>query len=80
MEKAAIEQELVRAGWGPYEGSSGHLLIDNTGDLSILTAWTQWTVSPTNAVRRAGFTAMLASFVFVPSGREHVSKEGNARV
>ena len=39
MIREAIEQELVRAGWEVDDGFSGHLLIGNAGDLSILTPW-----------------------------------------
>ena len=42
MIKEAIEQTLVTAGWEVDGGFSGHLLIGNAGDLSILTPWWAW--------------------------------------
>ncbi len=42
MEKEAIEQELVRTGWEVDYGFSGHLIIGNAGDLSILTPSQTW--------------------------------------
>ena len=36
MEKEAVEQELVRAGWEVDYGFLEHLTIGNAGDLSIL--------------------------------------------
>jgi hypothetical protein len=37
VKKEAIEQEVARAGWEVDIGFSGHLIIGNAGDLSILT-------------------------------------------
>src|SRR3954471_17062000 len=42
MIKEAIEQTLVAADWEVDGGFSGHLLIGNAGDLSILTPWWAW--------------------------------------
>lgn len=42
MEKEAIEQELVKTGWEVDYGFSGHLVIGNAGDLSILTPSQAW--------------------------------------
>jgi hypothetical protein len=47
VENEAIEQELARAGWEMDYGFSGHLIIGNAGDLSILAppqAW--WSATP----------------------------------
>ena len=39
MIREAIEQTLVSAGWEVDDGFSEHLVIGNTGDLSILILW-----------------------------------------
>jgi hypothetical protein len=39
VNKEAIEQELERTGWELDHGFSGHLIIGNSGDLSILAPW-----------------------------------------
>ena len=36
MEREAIEQEVMRTGWEVDYGFSGHLIIGNADDLSIL--------------------------------------------
>jgi hypothetical protein len=42
VEKETIEQEMVRAGWEVDYGFLGHLIIGNTGDLSILIPSEVW--------------------------------------
>jgi hypothetical protein len=37
VEREAIEQEVMRGGWEVDYGFSGHLIIGNAEDLSILT-------------------------------------------
>lgn len=49
MNKEAIEQELERTGWAIDHSFSGHLIIGNSGDLSILAPWSsdeQFLASP----------------------------------
>ncbi len=36
MKKEAIDREVVRAGWDLDHGFSGHMIIGNAGNLSIL--------------------------------------------
>ena len=42
MEREAIEQEVMRTGWEVNYGFSGHLIIGNADDLSILTPSLDW--------------------------------------
>jgi hypothetical protein len=46
VEKEAIEQEVMRAGWEVDYGFLGHLIIGNAGDLSILTPSQAWQGAP----------------------------------
>jgi signal transduction histidine kinase len=42
VEREAIEQEVMRTGWEVDYGFSGHLIIGNAEDLSILTPSQAW--------------------------------------
>jgi hypothetical protein len=42
VEREAIEQEVMRTGWEVDYGFSGHLIIGNADDLSILTPSLDW--------------------------------------
>jgi hypothetical protein len=42
VSKGAIAEELKRAGWEVDYGFSGHLLIGNAGELSLLIPWWVW--------------------------------------